>query len=460
MKEFDAVIIGGGQAGNPLAQQLASRGWKVAFIEREYLGGSCINYGCTPTKKMIASAKIAYDARRAADYGINVSDVQVDLPKIVKMKNELVASWRGGLVKRAEGQPNISLIHGEAYFTGDHRLEVNGQELTAPKIFINTGAQPLIPPIEGLQTVPYFTNLNMMDVEEVPQHLVVIGGGYIGLEFGQMYRRFGSQVTIIEPSAQIAAHEDEDVAQALQQILENEQIRFYLKHEAVQVKKTGPTMIQLQIKNRENGETQTITGSHLLIAAGQKPNSEALNLSAAGIATDKQGYITVNEYLETNIQGIYALGDIKGGPKFTHVSYDDYLIVYHNLFNKQRKSTRGRILPYALYTDPELGRVGMTEREARQSGRKLKLGKIPMSSVARAIERGETQGFMKVVIDAETEKILGAAILGVDGGELVQTLMGLMMAGAPWTIFYHAMFIHPTLTEGFYGLMDSVKDVE
>lgn len=477
MKTFDAIIIGGGQAGIPLSHALAKRGWKVALIERLYMGGSCINYGCTPSKKMIASARVAHLARRAEDYGVRVGEVQVDLPAIVAMKDALVEQRRESLTGRARQNENITLLCGEARFTGDHRLQVdgsrlpmdgsqeaagsprgpaNGEELYAEKIFINTGSQPKVLPIDGIEEVPYYTNRNIMDLTEVPEHLLVIGGGYVGLELSQMFRRFGSRVTVIDHNSQIAAREDEDVAQALREALEEEGIRFVLPARAQSVERGERGMIQLKVK-KGGGAVETLTGSHLLLAAGQVPNTRALDPEKTGAALDERGFVQVNEYLETNVPGIYALGDVKGGPKFTHVSYDDYLVVYHNLFNDSKRSVKDRIIPYALYTDPELGRVGMTEKQAREAGLVIKVGSYPVGHIARAVERQETSGLMKVVVDAKTDQILGAAVLSPAGGELVQTLMALMIAGAPWTVFHKAMFIHPTLTEGFFGLMDAVR---
>lgn len=456
VKKYDAIIIGGGQAANPLAQALAGKGWQVALIERRFLGGSCINYGCTPTKKMIASARIAHQARRAPEYGVQTGEVRVDLPKIVKMKDELVKAWRDRLVNRAEQNDHVTLIHGEACFSGVKQVNVDNQELTAEHIFINTGSSPLIPPVDGLENVPYYTNLNILDLTEIPQHLMVIGGSYVGLEFGQMFRRFGSEVTVIEQSSQIVAHEDEDVSQTLREALEKEGIKFLLNSRVKRAEKDAHGAVRLEVESHETGGAQ-VNGSHLLLATGRKPNTEALNLSAAGVETDQRGYIQVNEYLETNVPGIYALGDVKGGPAFTHISYNDYQIVFHNLFHEDRQSIKNRIIPYALYTDPELGRVGMTEKEARKAGRNIKVGKIPLSYVARATERNETDGLMKIVVDAATDRILGAAILSVEGGELVQALMVAMMADAPWTMLKGAVYIHPTLIEGFFSLMDSVQ---
>ena len=455
--EYDAIVIGSGQGGGPMAHKLADLGWKVALVEREYLGGSCINYGCTPSKTMIASASVAHNARRAPEFGIYVGNVTVNLAEVVARKNKVVLQWRQGQQEQVERRPTLDLYRGHGRFTGPHTIEVNGQILTGKHIFINTGTRPRIVPIPGLDEVEYLTNRNIMDLTETPEHLIILGGSYLGLEFGQMFRRFGSRVTIVERGNQIMSREDEEVAQTLQEALEGEGIIFHLGKEATRVGKNGRGL-EVMVSYQDGG-IQTLSGSHLLLAAGQVPNSDDLGLEAAGIETDEDGYIEVNERLETSVPGVWAIGDVKGGPAFTHVSYDDHLIIYDNLIHNKNRSVKDRIIPYALYTDPELGRVGLTEKAAREAGYSLKVGQIPMARVARAIERGETAGLMKVVVNGDNDRILGAAILGTAGGELVQTLMALMMAGAPYTVFEKAMFIHPTLTEGFFALMDNVEPV-
>jgi pyruvate/2-oxoglutarate dehydrogenase complex dihydrolipoamide dehydrogenase (E3) component len=454
-REFDAIIIGAGQAGGPLAHQLADRGWEVALVEREHLGGSCINYGCTPTKKMLASAKVAQMARRAAEFGVDVGDVQVNLAKVVSLKDELVQQWRDGQQYHADSRPSLTLIRGEASFSGPHTIVVNGEQLTAGQLFINTGTSASVPPVEGIESVPYLTNKTILDLSTLPDHLLVIGGSYIGLEFGQMFRRFGSRVTVVEYHEQITPREDRDVAFSLLAALEAEGMRFRLKTQAVCVAQAEDGGIRLLVRDRASGDEHELAGSHLLVATGRRPNTAALNLEGVGI-NHHNGWINTDEYLETNVPGVYALGDVKGGPAFTHISYNDFQIALHNLFHPKKQSIAGRLVPYALFTDPELGRVGLTEKEAREQGIPYKVGQIPMSHVARAIERNETAGMMKVIVHAGTDEILGAAILGTDGGELVQTLMALMMAGASWRLFHKAVFIHPTLTEGFFSLMDSL----
>jgi pyruvate/2-oxoglutarate dehydrogenase complex dihydrolipoamide dehydrogenase (E3) component len=459
-EQFDAIVIGSGQAGGPLSHRLADRDWKVALIEREHLGGSCVNYGCTPTKRMLASANVAHAARDGARYGVHAGDVHVDMKKIRELKDEIVTSWRGGQEKHTGSRPNITLFRGEGRFIDTHTVEVDGRRLSSDLVVINTGTRPLILPIPGLGDVPYLTNRDVMDLGEAPEHLLVVGGSYIGLEFGQMYRRFGSEVTVVEYADDIIGREDADVSEALRTALEAEGIRFHLASKATGVRQDDAGRVHLTIAPRDGGDGQELVGSHLLLAAGRQPNSDALDLAAAGVETDAAGYISVDAYLETNVPGIYALGDVNGGAAFTHISYQDFQIMLHNLTlgqGEERRSTEGRLIPYALFTEPELGRVGLCERDAREYGLDIKIGKIPMSHIARAIEMQKTDGLMKIVVDAKTDRILGAAVLGPSGGEVVQTLMALMMVDAPWTTFHQAMTIHPTVTEGFFGLMNSVK---
>ena len=455
MKNFDAIIIGSGQAGNPLAHNLADSGWTVALIEKEYMGGSCVNYGCTPTKTMVASSQAAFNAKNASQLGIEIADVKVNLKKVVERKNKMVHQWRGRQEKQAAKRSNITVFNGSAQFTGSHVITVNGEELKSKNIFINTGTSPLILPIEGINEVPYLTNRNIMDLEEVPEHLLVIGGSYVGLEFGQMFNRFGSKVTIIKHKDQIISKEDKDVSESLQEALEDEGIQFIKSAKAASIRNDKNGGLHLTVKLNNNKE-EVIKGSHILLAVGRKPNTDGLGLDAAGIET-KKGYVTVDEYLRTNIPGVYALGDVKGGPAFTHISYNDFQIVYHNLFNDEKKSINDRIVPYTLFTDPELGRVGLTDKEAKEAGYNVMVGKIPMSHVARAIEMGTTKGLMKIVVDTDTDQILGATVLGVNGGEVVQTIMVLMYAKVSWKLLKGAVYIHPTLTEGFFGLLESVK---
>jgi pyruvate/2-oxoglutarate dehydrogenase complex dihydrolipoamide dehydrogenase (E3) component len=455
--KYDAIIIGSGQAGNPLWDSLTDQGWTVALVEKDHLGGTCINYGCTPTKTMVASAQIAHYARNAARWGVRAGAVSVDLPQIVARKDAIVEMFRGGKESQAAGRKNLHLYRGRARFVAPHRVTVEEQVLEGERIFINTGTRAVIPRIDGLDTVAYLTNVSILELKDVPEHLLVLGGGYIGLEFGQMFRRFGSRVTVVHKDGQILGREDADVAVELQKGLESEGMRFILNAHTTRVAgKNGQIILSLDLP----AGSQTLAGSHLLVAAGRRPNTDDLGLDKAGVATDPRGYVKVNGRLETNVPGVWALGDVKGGPAFTHISYDDYQIVYGNLLEGKDLTVEGRVVPYSVFTDPQLGRIGMTEREARRTGRKLKLGKIPMTWVARAIERDETAGLMKLVVDAETDRILGAAILATEGGELVHVLEALMLARAPYTVLKGSIYIHPTLAEGFFSLMDAVKPLE
>ncbi len=455
--QYDAIIIGSGQAGNPLAEKLTGQGWTVALIEREHVGGTCINNGCTPTKTMIASAQVAHYARHAAKWGVQTGAVSVDLAQVVAIKDRIVNQFRSGKERRFEGNQRLRLYRGLGKFAGPHQVVIGQETLESERIFINTGTRSIIPRIDGLNQVPYLTNATLMELKEFPEHLLILGGGYIGVEFAQMFRRFGSQVTIINRGAQILAREDSDVATELQKALEAEGIRFVSNANATRVEKKG-TQLVLTFATAKGQET--VNGSHLLIATGRRPNTDDLGLDAAGVEMDKQGFIKVNDRLETNVPGIWALGDVKGGPAFTHISYNDYQIVYGNLIEGKNLSTANRPVPYAVFSDPQLGRIGMTEKEARASGRRLKIGKIPMSWVARAIERQETAGSMKLVVDGENDRVLGAAILSTEGGELVQMIGTLMLANAPYTLLKGAIYIHPTLAEGFWTLMEDVKPVD
>ena len=455
--KYDAIIIGSGQAGNPLSESLTDQGLKVALIEKAHLGGTCINTGCTPTKTMVASAQVAYYARNAARWGVHTGEVRVDLPKIIARKDAIVQSFRSGHERKVESRDNLHLYRGHARFLGPRQVAVGAEVLESERIFINTGTRTDVPRLAGLDQVNYLTNATLMEVRDLPEHLLVLGGGYIGLEFGQMFLRFGSRVTVVHRGSEILTREDSDVAGELLKALEAEGMQFVLNARTTRVTKAdGRIALSVEAGNR----SQTLTGSHLLIATGRRPNTDDLGLDKAGVQTDPRGYIQVNSRLETSVPGVWALGDVKGGPAFTHISYDDYQIVYGNLFEGKNLTTENRPVPYSVFTDPQLGRVGMTEKEARATGRTLKIGKIPMSWVARAIERDETAGLMKLVVDAETDRILGAAILAAEGGELIQILGAVMLAGAPYTLLKGAIYIHPTLAEGFFALMDDVKPTE
>jgi pyruvate/2-oxoglutarate dehydrogenase complex dihydrolipoamide dehydrogenase (E3) component len=451
---FDAIILGSGQAGNPLAYKLADHGWNVALIEKEHLGGTCINTGCTPTKTMVASAQVAYYARNAAKWGVRTGAVSVDLARVVARKNQIVEQFRSGLERNVGRRPSLHLFRGQARFVGPRQVEVNGQTLDGERVFINVGTRPDTPALAGLDGVKHLNNASLMELTEVPEHLLVIGGGYIGLEFGQMFRRFGSRVTVVHNHGQLLPREDADVTTELQKALEAEDVRFLLNAQTDRVaKRDGSIALSLQ-----GGEE--VVGSHLLLAAGRRPNTDDLGLDKAGVRVNRQGFVEVNDRLETSVPGVWALGDIKGGPAFTHISYNDYQIVYGNLIEGKNLSTAGRPVPYSVFTDPQLGRVGLTEKEARATGKRLKIGKIPMAWVARAIERDETAGLMKLIVDAETDRILGAAILATEGGELIQILSAFMLTGSPYTLLKGAIYIHPTLAEGFWTLMEEVKPVE
>jgi pyruvate/2-oxoglutarate dehydrogenase complex dihydrolipoamide dehydrogenase (E3) component len=452
--KYDAIIIGSGQAGNPLTYRLADKGWSVAMIEKSFLGGTCINVGCTPTKAMVARAQVAHYARNAGRWGVHAENVSADLAKIVAQKDELVLRFRENHQKQIDKRPNVKLYRGLAQFVAPHQLKVGDELLESEKIFINTGARPFTPAIPGLDTVSHLTNETLMQLTTVPEHLLVLGGGYIGLEFGQMFRRYGSRVTIVHRSPQIVPLEDPEISAELQKALEAEGIEFILSANTTCVEKKGE---RITVSLTANGESSSVSGTHLMVATGRVPNTEDLALDKAGVKTDRKGFVTVNSRLETNVPGIWALGDCNGGPMFTHISYNDFQIVFGNLVEGKNLSTDNRPLPYCVFTDPQLGCVGLTEKAARAKSYKLKIGKTPMTSVARAIERDETAGMMKLVVDASNDRILGAAILGSEGGELVQILATMMLANQPYTLLKGAIYIHPTLAEGFFFLMDDVK---
>jgi len=476
---YDAIVVGAGQAGSPLSTALAQAGRKTALIERKHVGGTCINEGCTPTKTMIASARVAHVARRAADYGVHIGrgapgalpteQVTVDMAKVQERKRAIVESFRGGSRRRVENAEGLDLLMGEGRFTGLRSLEVRLQSgdirhLSADKVFINPGARPRKPSLPGLDSVPVLNSTSIMELEEAPEHLLVLGGGYVGLEFGQMFHRFGSQVTIVQRRGQVLAREDPDVAQEVVEILRDEGIKVLLNADAQRVERAPDGGIRLTIQTPGlSGEGEgtpagerTLAGSHLLLAVGRVPNTDELGLDAAGVQTDKRGFIRVNERLETNVPGVYALGDVKGGPAFTHISYDDFRIIRTNLLEGGDRSTTGRLVPYTVFIDPQLGRVGMSEQEARANGYDVRVAKMPMSYVARALEVDETRGLMKAVVDADTNQILGAAILGIEGGELMGVLQMAMMGQVPYTAIQDAVFAHPTLAESFNNLFSAM----
>ena len=456
---FDAIVIGAGQAGGPLATALAKAGHKTALIERVHVGGTCVNEGCTPTKTMVASARVAHLTRRGADYGVHSGPIQIDMSKIRQRKRDIVESFRDGSQKGIEGTEGVSLIMGEAHFSGPKTVEIqlNGggtRQITADLIFINAGARPSAP--NGFADVPTLNSTTIMELDQVPAHLLIIGGGYIGLEFGQMFRRFGSAVTIIQRGDHLLAREDDDVADEVAKILREDGIDVLLSTSPVSARRTDDQQIVLTI--RDGSGQRELIGSHVLVAAGRTPNSDTLNLPAAGIAVDKSGYITVNERLETNVPGIYALGDIKGGPAFTHISYDDFRIVRTNLIEKGQASTKNRLVPYTVFIDPQLGRVGLSEKEAHEQGLRVKVAKLPMTSVARAIEIDETRGFMKAIVDSDSGQVLGCAILGIEGGEVMAVFQMAMMGKVPYTTLRDTVFAHPTLSESINNLFMALDE--
>jgi pyruvate/2-oxoglutarate dehydrogenase complex dihydrolipoamide dehydrogenase (E3) component len=452
--------MGAGQAGSPLSMALANAGWKTALVEREHVGGTCVNKGCAPTKTMVASARVAYLTRRAADYGVQTGPVMVDMNRVRQRKRDIVESFRGGSQRRIEGTEGLDLIRGEARFAGPKTVEVRLNDggfrtLSADTIVINTGTRARLPSLPGLEDVPVLDSTSIMELDQVPEHLLVIGGGYIGLEFGQMFRRFGSQVTLVQRRGQLLPREDADVAEEIAGILRQDGLEVLLETRPVRVEQSGNGQIELAVRTAD-GE-RTLVGSHLLAAAGRVPNTDLLHLQAAGIGVDERGFIPVNERLETVVPGIYALGDVTGGPAFTHISYDDYRILRTNLLDRGDASTAGRLVPYTVFIDPQLGRIGLTEKEAQAQGLNYRVAKMPMSWVARALEMDEARGLMKAIVNAETGQILGAAILGVEGGEVMAVLQMAMMGGVPYPTIRDGVFAHPTLTEALNNLFMAME---
>lgn len=460
MKKYDAIIIGSGQAGTPLAKRLARAGWKTALIEKRLIGGTCINDGCTPTKTIISSARLAYLANHSKEWGINISNVTVDFPAVMQRKEKVVDSFRGGAQKGLEKTANLDIIFGEASFTDDKSLLVKlkdgGMEtLTANKIFVNVGLEAAIPEIDGLNDAGYLTSTSILELTELPKHLLILGASAVGLEFGQMFRRLGSKVTILEQSTRFLPHEDKDVAAGIAEIFHADGIDLLTGANAENISRKGKT---ITAKMNFEGQQKTLRCSHILVAAGRIPKTAILNLKAAGIKTDKKGHIVVNNKLETNIEGVYALGDAKGGPAFTHIAYNDFLIVAGNLLQKKKLTTDGRMVPYCIFIDPPLGRVGMTEEEARKQKLNIKVAKLPMKNVGRAIETGEVRGFMKAVVDADNGKILGVAILGAEGGEVMSVLQMAMMGGIGYEVIRNSIFAHPTYAESLNNLFMTLDD--
>ena len=444
-QHFDAIVIGTGQAGPSLAARMAEAGMKVAIIERHKFGGTCVNTGCIPTKTLVASAYAAHIARRAAEYGVAIDgSVRVDMKRVKARKDEISGRSNKSVEEWLKGLANCTVFNGHARFESPRTVRVNSELLEAEKIFINVGGRASIPSMDGIDQAPYLTNSSMMDVDFLPEHLIVIGGSYIGLEFGQMYRRFGSHVTIVEMKSRVIDREDADVSDAIQEILKKEGIRIQLNAKCIRVGNRDQD-VTVGIDCGE-GPPQ-VEGSHLLLAVGRVPNTRDLGLNEAGVTTDQRGYVTVDDELRTNVPGIWALGDCNGRGAFTHTSYNDFEIVADNLLNGTSRRVTDRIPTYALFIDPPLGRCGMTEDEVRKSGRRALIAKHPMNRVGRAIEKGETEGFIKIIVDAETKQILGAAILGTGGDEVIHVLLDAMYAKAPCTVIQRAMHIHPTVAE-------------
>jgi pyruvate/2-oxoglutarate dehydrogenase complex dihydrolipoamide dehydrogenase (E3) component len=455
MAAFDAIIIGTGQAGPTLASRLTAAGMKVAVIERGLFGGTCVNTGCIPTKAMVASAYAAHLARRAGEYGVRIDGrIATDIKAVMARKAAISAQSRDGLEGWLKHMPNCTVYHGHARFESPHEVSVGAERLTAPQIFINVGGRAVTPEMPGIGEISYLNNSSMMNLDTLPRHLIVVGGSYIGLEFGQMFRRFGSAVTIIEMGPRLIQHEDEDVSAAVQEILEHEGINLLLNAECVRFAKQGG---EIAAGVDCAGGHPDVVGSHVLLAIGRRPNTGDLGLEKAGVGTDEKGYITVDDQLQTNVPGIWALGDCNGEGGFTHTSYNDYEIVAANLLDHDPRKVSDRITAYALYIDPPLGRAGLSETGVRRSGRKALLGKRPMTRVGRAVEKGETRGFMKIVVDAETKQILGAAILGVGGDEVIHTILDVMYAKAPYTVMQRAVHIHPTVSELLPTMLGELK---
>ncbi|HEY3781824.1 MAG TPA: mercuric reductase [Fimbriimonadaceae bacterium] len=448
VEQFDVIVIGSGQGGDPLARECANRGKKTALIEREHIGGTCINTGCTPTKTMIASGRVAYLAKRAAEYGITTGPISTNMEAVRARKRAMVDEFRSSSEKKDYSTPNLEVICESASFTGPKTLKAGERELTAETIVIDTGSAPFIPPIKGLDQVPYLDNASIMELDEVPFHLIILGGSYISVEFAQLFRRLGSEVTIVEKAPHLVAREDEDVSEALEKVFTEDGITFHLKVSAIEVTgEAGNLQVVL-----DNGEK--LSASHLLVALGRRPNTVDLKLKVPGIETLPNGAVKVDEFLETNVKGVYAIGDVNGGPQFTHISYDDFRILRSTLLDGKKASTKGRLVPYVVFTDPQLGHVGVSEKEAKAQKIPYKLFSMPMEDVARAYEIGESRGFMKVLVDPNSKVIIGAAVLGYEGGEIMNMLQIALMGKLPYPVLKEGIFSHPTLAEGFNNLFD------
>ncbi len=458
MPNYDAIVIGTGQSGPALARRLVAAGSKVAIIERKLFGGTCVNTGCTPTKTLIASAYAAHIARRAADYGVTIAEaVKVDMKAVKARKDAVVAPSHNGVERSLKTLAGCTVYEGHGRFVAEKKVVVNDSELTANRIFINVGARAAIPPIPGLDRVPYLTNSSMMDIDFLPPHLVILGGSYIGLEFAQAYRRFGSEITVIELGPRLIAREDADVSQAVADFLKDEGIDVRVDSKVIGVEKQGNS---IGVKIESAGKTSQVVGTHVLVAIGRRPNTDDLGLDKAGIATDKHGYIQVDDQLRTNVSGIWAMGDCNGRGAFTHTSWNDFEIVAANLLDNDQRRVSDRITAYALYTDPPLGRAGMTETEVRKTGKPALISTRAMENVSRAYEKGETKGFMKILVDRDSKQILGASFLGLSGDEVIHCVLDIMYAKAPYTVMQRAMHIHPTVSEFIPTMLGDLKPLQ
>jgi len=457
-KKFDAIIIGTGQSGPALADRMNQEGMRIAIIERKLFGGTCVNVGCTPTKTLVASARAAYMARRGADFGVTIDgSIAVDMKTVKARKDAVVRQSNEGVTNWLKSMENLTVYEGHGRLESASSVRVNGDLLEADRIILNVGGRANVPDMPGVNDVDYLTSSDMMEVDFLPEHLIIIGGSYIGLEFAQMYRRFGSHVTVVEMSDRLIARDDEDVSAEVRRILENEGVEVRLKSECVALAKRGDNVA---VSVSCEPAPEEVVGSHVLLAVGRRPNTDDLGLDKAGVEKDRRGFIPVDDQLRTNVPGIWAIGDVNGRGAFTHTSYNDFEILAANMFDDDARRVTDRITTYGLFIDPPLGRVGMTEREVRESGRKALIGKMMMTRVARARERGETQGFMKILVDAETKKILGAAILGIGGDEVIHSVLDVMYADAPYTVIQRAVHIHPTVTELIPTMLGDLKPLE
>ncbi|HTB93842.1 MAG TPA: mercuric reductase [Candidatus Sulfotelmatobacter sp.] len=459
-QHYDAIVIGSGQGGNPLCQALANSGLRTALIEKVHVGGTCINEGCTPTKTMVAGGRVAYLARRGPDYGVHTGALRISMERVRKRKRDIVNLFRSGNERRIAQAKNLDLLYGVASFTGAKSIVVRTQkrgelQFTADRFFINAGCRPAVPDIPGLAEVPFLDSSSIMELGKVPAHLLVLGGGYVGLEFAQLFRRLGSKVTVIQHAGQLLKGEDQDIADEVAKILREDGLQIHLNSKVEMVSRARN---RISVKFRVAEKPRKVEGTHLLVATGRVPNSDTLNLPAAAISTDPRGFIRVNEKLETSAKDIFALGDIKGGPAFTHISYDDFRILRTNLLEHSGATTANRLVPYTVFIDPQLGRIGLSETEARAQNRAIRVAKMPMNYVARAVEADESRGFLKAIVDANTNQILGAAILGIEGGEIMSQLQIAMMGQLPYTTLRDATFAHPTLAESLNNLFSKFQD--